>query len=68
MVHPLTSRLKALKASIEVTINEIVAANNHFAATQGLDLRDQTYDECKEILNRIERKLLSTKTKPKKRK
>ena len=57
------SQIDKLKASIEVTVNEIVPSVLHFASTQGLDLRDDTHRECMEIIDRIERKMLSNMTK-----
>ena len=55
------SRIEDLKASIDATLNEIIASHNHFAVTRGVDLRDDTYRQCMETVDRIERKMLSVK-------
>ena len=57
-----------LKASISNTLNEVCMAQYHFASTQGLDMRDDTFHECLEIIARLERKMLAKQSKPKKRK
>jgi len=62
------SKIEALKTSITVTLNEIAQSHYYFATKQGLDLRDNTYRECMETIDRIERNLLAAKSKNKRRK